>query len=61
MAATTRPPTNAAVSSSVQTYSSTISMTSMGIADAAPRSAIRKIGILSLRERTSSSSARALA
>ena len=59
MDATTRPPTNAAVSSSVQTYSSTISITSIGIDDAAPRSAIRKMGTLSLRERTNSSSARA--
>jgi hypothetical protein len=46
-----RPPTKAAVSSSVQTNSSTISMTSIGIVAAAPRSAMRKIGILSLRER----------
>jgi hypothetical protein len=53
MAATTRPPTNAAVSSSVQMYSSTISMTSMGIEDASPRSDIRKIGTLLFRERTS--------
>ena len=61
MAATTRPPTNAAVSSSIQMYSSTISITSMGMADASPRSAIRNTGILSLRERTNSMKARARA
>ena len=53
MAAATRPPTKAAVSSIVQMYSSTISMTSSGMEDASPRSAIRKMGILSFRERMS--------
>ncbi len=43
---------NAAVSSSVQMNSSTASITSVGMDEASPRSAIRKIGILSLRERT---------
>ena len=37
--------------------SSTMPMTSTGMADASPRSASRKIGILSLRERTYSISA----
>ena len=52
IAATTRPPTKAAVSSRVQMYSSTICMTSTGIEDASPRSAMRKMGILSFRDRT---------
>ena len=59
MDAATRPPTKAAVSSSVQMNSSTISMTSMGMAEASPRSAMRKIGILSLRERRNFRKARA--
>jgi hypothetical protein len=61
MAADTRPPTKAAVSSIVQMYSSTISMTSIGIEDTSPRSAIRKMGILSFRDRMSFNRLMALA